>query len=99
MLLDDILRNDECRLGLAGFLSDKFSLIAGTAQGRKLSVDLFNCLVRQLYVILEQVSAGVAVTCDPSLRDSETLATTVATPSSIHYDIGIARTVATRVAD
>ena len=94
MLLDDILRNDVCRLTLAGFLSDKFALQNGAAQGRKLSVDLFNCVMRRLHMILELSSPGVAVAGLSWAQDVEVLAAIVGSPSPSHFCYNTAKQAA-----
>ena len=60
MLLDDIFTHDECYLPMARAKSNCFHLEKGTAQGRRLSVDGFNWLMKELHDIITSVSAGVA---------------------------------------
>ncbi|CAK0790141.1 unnamed protein product, partial [Prorocentrum cordatum] len=48
LLLDDVLAQDHQRVCLHGFLSPVFALGCGTAQGRRLSVPVFNAQLRWL---------------------------------------------------
>ena len=66
MLIDDLLRSDRARLRLAGTVTDCFKLAAGTAQGRRLSLHLFNCLMRFLHDAIGRRTPGVFV---PSLSN------------------------------
>ena len=59
MLLDDLLTNDFSRIHLGNFLSEPFQLHLGTAQGRRLSTDLFNGIMRTLYEYVAARSNGV----------------------------------------
>ena len=56
MLIDDMFRQDSCRVRL----QDLVSLEQGTAQGRRSSVHLFSCQMKLLYDLIESASSGVA---------------------------------------
>ena len=60
LLLDDLLASDLSRIHLAGLTSSFFRLPAGTAQGRRLSVHLFNGQMRFLFDCIARHSTGVA---------------------------------------
>ena len=61
LLIDDLLASDSCAIRLGELLSDPFSLSLGTAQGRRLSVHLFNGIMAFLKGFLEVHSRGVGV--------------------------------------
>ena len=61
MLIDDLLASDHSRIHLANLKSDDFALSLGTAQGRRLSVHLFNGLMRYLRDCISRRSRGVGV--------------------------------------
>ena len=48
LLLDDIMDMDHQRVALHGLISQTFSLLRGTAQGRRFSIPLFNAMLREL---------------------------------------------------
>ena len=59
MQFDDALRNDTCAISHESSLSEQFLLDDGTAQGRKISIAAFNCLMRKLHDILSRRSGGI----------------------------------------
>ena len=61
LLIDDLLATNSCAIRLGELLSDPFSLSLGTAQGRRLSVHLFNGIMAFLKRFLEEHSRGVGV--------------------------------------
>ena len=60
MLLDDLLSQDFARIRLAEIVSERFVAGIGTAQGRKLSVHHFNCLMRSLFDLVVARSPGAS---------------------------------------
>ena len=61
MILDDLLQNDTCPVQVDSVITDQFQLGGGTAQGRRLSVHLFNGLMRQLHDVVGRASGGVGI--------------------------------------
>ena len=59
LLIDDLLSSDRGRVHVGDFVSSDFQLEAGTAQGRRLSVALFNGQMRYLHDIVVAHSRGV----------------------------------------
>ena len=60
MLLDDMFKQDSCRVRLQDLVPDVFNLAQGTAQGIRNSVHLFNCQMKLLFDLIESASSGVA---------------------------------------
>ena len=60
-LIDDLLSSDLSRIHLASLSSDDFMLSLGTAQGHRLSVHLFNGLMRRLHDCISLHIRGVGV--------------------------------------
>ena len=56
LIIDDLLRQDLASILLHGVSTDAFRLDGGTAQGRKISSYLFNCVMRFLHDIICQHS-------------------------------------------
>ena len=66
LLLDDLLASDLASVNINGVSSGFFKLYAGTAQGRKLSAHLFNCVMRYLHDCIAQRSQGIEVSSGAS---------------------------------
>ena len=58
-VIDDLLASDQARIHLNGFVSPNFHLQEGTAQGRKISILLFNGPMRFLHDAIVSVHGGV----------------------------------------
>ena len=58
-VIDDMLRNDSCRIRLGSFVSEGFTLVDGTAQGRMISMYMFNGIIKVLQDVLERFTNGV----------------------------------------
>ena len=61
LIIDDLLRSDCASINVNGVSSSIFQLVGGTAQGRKISAHLFNCVMRYLHNYIAQASGGVEV--------------------------------------
>ena len=61
LLLDDLLDQDHVRIHLGDLVSEDFQLASGTAQGRRVSTDMFNGVIRRLHDLITASSHGVGV--------------------------------------
>ena len=61
LILDDLFCNDHCRVRIDSVITELFQLAGGTAQGRRLSVHLFNGLMRRLHCTIAGHSRGAGV--------------------------------------
>jgi hypothetical protein len=69
LLLDDILEQDRQCVGLMGLKSVVFAHYAGTAQGRRFSIHIFNALLRWLADEVQRVQpSGSAAWLPPFAR-------------------------------
>ena len=88
MLIDDLLASDHCRLHVGEFISSHFQLDAGTAQGRRLSVALFNGQMRYLHNIMADHTRGTGAWCSRWARRVVQLAGQASRSHFEDYNLG-----------
>ena len=87
LLIDDLLSSDHARVHVGDLLSSVFKLDAGVAQGRRLSVALFNGQMRYLHDTIASASRGVGAWCNRWPRRVIELASITARPAFHEYDV------------
>ena len=68
LLYDGSLSTDHSRVHTGDFISEEFSMLGGTAQGRRISTDMFNGVIRFLHDLISHFSAGVGVWSNQGTR-------------------------------
>eukprot|EP00973_Karenia_brevis_P067310 9361435-Karenia_brevis.AAC.1 len=89
--MDDILGNDRCVVNFKGYVSEGFSLDAGTAQGRRQSVDMFNCLMRRLHDLVVANSVGVSAWTNEWPGQVLQIANQLCPATGSYYDVALIR--------
>ena len=98
MLVDDQLRNDTCAIPYGQAVTGTFKLDEGTAQGRKISVDLFNCVMKKLRDYICRASSGVGAWSSDWPNLVLSLAAIISPPSEFGYDAKSARILGRKAA-